>query len=171
MKNKNSDEKVTSINPLNQSQWPQCMQSTVQCTNLLALYSKRVQCWTEVSWLQILQLTEIQLSYPFNIFTRSPCIYIWKPPGSIWSHRALSEWKINGHKHSLWENQHKRLVLLLPVVRWASCRPPLTYEEWVIGVSLLSTAMSFLCEFQFFSKYLPSQMQWEMQTQIYFSWI
>lgn len=32
----------------------------------------------------------------------------------MWRHRVLLEWKINDHKHALWENLCKEAVIFLP---------------------------------------------------------
>lgn len=160
MKNENSDEKVTPINPVNQSQsllhvfiW------TIARNDLISFFwFKEVWSWNDVNCVQISWLTEIQP--PISHFTPSPCIYIWKPVGSIRRSRGLLEWKINGHKHSLWEKQHQGVVLLLPGVRSMSCGVKESTSdiwEWVIGLSPLSTAMSIFCGFQCCWKDLPSQ--------------
>lgn len=79
-------------------------------------------------------------------FTPSPCICIWKPLGSIRRHGGLSEWKINGHKHSLWEKTStKGAVLLPPRVRSMSCRVKRVHL-WRVRVSYWSVTFIYCDE-------------------------
>lgn len=57
--------------------------------------------------LWILQPTETQLSYPFKSLHILWYLHI-KATGIDTETQSVVEWKINDHKHSLWENQHKR---------------------------------------------------------------
>lgn len=107
------------------------------------------------------------MSYLWHL-TPSLCIYIWKPLGSIRRHTGLLEWKINGHKHSLWEKTASRGCAFTARVQvdelLSQKRGTSDVREWVIGVSPLSTAVSLWCGFQRRWKDWPSQRQEEMQT-------
>lgn len=147
MKNENSDEKVTSINPVNQSYRAYCMQLAEPLNKMTWLldccWFKEVQCWTDVDCLQISWRT-IQLSYLLH-FTPSSCLHMETPKINTEGEGCRNEKSMTTNIHYKKNSSEVLCFYCLGSGQWVTkSESTLNVGEWVIGVFFLLQWVFFM---------------------------
>lgn len=164
MKNENSDEKVTSINPVNQSQRAYCMQlaEALHKNNLItvAVDSEKCDVKTDVNCLQITKCNSCHTH--LTLCTLSLYLHIKATRIDVESqsvHRMGNQWP----QTFIMGKLPQRVVFLLPGGEgWTSCR--VRTHLWHERVSCWSHTFYLLqWAFYVFFDYSKWICQWEMQ--------